>query len=74
LSFCDYEIPGRTLKLDFSRYDAVLRATENHSLEKLFAANTKNECSEVGEKAGALTIEIIGKEEAKGSLWRRSCQ
>ena len=36
LSFCDYEIAGRTLKLDFSRYDVVLRAAENHSLEKLF--------------------------------------
>ena len=63
LSFCDYEIAGRTLKLDFSRYDVVLRAAENHSLEKLFAAVAKNECSEVAEKDGALTIEIIEKEE-----------
>ena len=36
LNFCDYEIAGRTLKLDFSRYDVVLWAAENHSLEKLF--------------------------------------
>jgi hypothetical protein len=63
LSFCDYEIAGRTLKLDFSRYDVVLRAAENHSLDKLFTAIAKNDCSEVAEKAGALTIEIIEKEE-----------
>jgi hypothetical protein len=63
LSFCDYEITGRTVKLDFSRYDVVLRATVNHSLDTLFAAIAKNECSEVAEKAGALTIEIIEKEE-----------
>jgi hypothetical protein len=63
LSFCDYEIASRTLKLDFSRYDVVLRAAENHSLDTLFAAIAKNECSDVAEKAGAVTIEIIEKEE-----------
>lgn len=63
LSFCDHEIAGRTMKLDFSRYDVVLRAAESHSLDKLFAAVAKNECSEIAEKAGALTIEIIEKEE-----------
>jgi len=63
LSSCDHEIAGRTLKLDFSRYDVVLRAAEHHSLDRLFAAVTKNECSEVAEKAGALTIEIVEKEE-----------
>ena len=62
LSFCDYDIAGRTLKLDFSRYDVVLRTAENHSLDKLFTAIVKNDCSEVAEKAGALTIEIIEKE------------
>jgi len=62
LSFCDYEIAARTMKLDFSHYDVVLRAAENHSLDQLFAAIAKNECSEVAEKAGALTIEIIEKE------------
>ena len=63
LSSCDYEIAGRTLKLDFSRYDMIVRAAENHSLDKLFAAIAKNECSELAEKAGVLTIEIIEKEE-----------
>ena len=63
LSFCDYETAGRTLKLDFSRYDVVLRAAENHSLDSLFGAIAKNECREVAEKSGALTIEIIEKEE-----------
>jgi hypothetical protein len=62
LSFCEHEIAGRTLKLDFSRYDVVLRAAENHSLIHLFAAIAKNECSEVAEKPGVLTIEIIEKE------------
>jgi hypothetical protein len=63
LSFCDHEVAGRTIKLDFSRYDVVLRAAENHSLDKLFTAIAKNECSQVAEKAGTLTIEIIEKEE-----------
>jgi hypothetical protein len=63
LSFCDYEIAGRTLKLDFSRYDVVLRAAENHSLDNLFSAIAKNECSEVAEKDAVLTIEIIEKED-----------
>jgi hypothetical protein len=63
LSFCDYEIAGRTLKLDFSRYDVVLRAAENQSLDNLFAAIAQNECSEVAEKDGMMTIEIIEKEE-----------
>ena len=63
LSCCDYELVGRTVKLDFSRYDVVLRAAENHSLDKLFAAVANNECSEVAEKPGTLTIEIIEKEE-----------
>jgi hypothetical protein len=63
LSYCDYEIGGRTVKLDFSRYDVVLRAAENHSLDKFFAAVAKNDCSGVAEKDGALTIEIIEKEE-----------
>jgi hypothetical protein len=62
LSSCDHEISCRTVKLDFSRYDVVLRAGENHSLHKLFAAVAKNECSEVAEKSGALTIEIIEKD------------
>jgi hypothetical protein len=63
LAFCDYEIAARTMKLDFSRYDVVLRAAENHSLDKLFAAIAKNECSEVAEKPGMMTIEVIEKEE-----------
>jgi hypothetical protein len=62
LSSCDHEIASRVLKLDFSRYDVILRATANHSLDRLFAAIAKNECSEVAEKAGALTIEIIEKD------------
>jgi hypothetical protein len=61
LSYCDYEIGSRTVKLDFSRYEVVLRAAVNHSLDTLFSAIVKNECSEVSEKAGALTIEIIEK-------------
>jgi hypothetical protein len=63
LSFCDHEIASRTVKLDFSRYDVVLRAGDNHSLDSLFAAIARNECSEVGEKPGALTIEIIEKDD-----------
>ena len=51
-----------SMRLDFSRYDVLLRASENHSLDQLFAAVAKNECSEVAEKAGTLTIEIIEKE------------
>jgi malate/lactate dehydrogenase len=43
--------------------DVVLRAAQNYSLDKLFAADTKKGCSEAAEKAGALTIEIIEKEE-----------
>lgn len=63
LAFCDYEIAARTMKFDFSHYDVILRAAENHSLDKLFAAVAQNECSEIVEKAGALTIEVIEKED-----------
>jgi hypothetical protein len=63
LSFCDYEIAGRTLKLDFSRYDVIVRAAENQSLDTIFTAIAKNECSEVAEKPGALTIEIVERED-----------
>jgi len=50
LSHADYEA-GREIKLDFSRYDVVLRATENYSLDNLFEAIARNECSEIAEKA-----------------------
>lgn len=62
LSHADYEA-GREIKLDFSRYDVVLRSTENYSLDSIFEAITRNECSEIAEKDGVLTIEIIEKEE-----------
>jgi hypothetical protein len=62
LSHADYEA-GREIKLDYSRYDIVLRATENHSLDSIFESIARNECSEIAEKEGALTIEIIEKEE-----------
>jgi hypothetical protein len=66
LTFCDHEVTARTLKLDFSRYDVVLRAADNHSLSHLFAAIAKNECSEVAEKQGTLTIEaILGSPQAR---------
>jgi hypothetical protein len=67
LSHVDYEA-GREIKLDFSRYDVVLRATENYSLDSIFEAISRNECSEISEKEGSLTIEIIEKEEAVASL------
>jgi hypothetical protein len=67
LSHVDYEA-GREIKLDFSRYDIVLRATEDYSLDTIFEAIARNECSEISEKEGALTIEIIEKEEAVASL------
>jgi hypothetical protein len=63
LSHADYEA-GREIKLDFSRYDVVLRATEHYSLDTIFEAISRNECSEISEKEGALTIEIIEKDEA----------
>jgi hypothetical protein len=63
LSHADYEA-GREIKLDFSRYDIVLRATENYSLDSIFEAIARNECSEIAAKEGALTIEIIEKDEA----------
>jgi hypothetical protein len=62
LSHADYEA-GREIKLDFSRYDVVLRATENYSLDPIFEAIARNECTEISEKEGALTIEIIEKNE-----------
>ena len=66
LSHADYEA-GREIKLDFSRYDVVLRATETNSLHGIFAAIARNECSEIAEKDGVLTIEIIEKEEVVAS-------
>jgi hypothetical protein len=57
LSLCDYEIAGRMIRLDCFGYDVVLRWTENHPLDTLFAAIAKNECSEVAEQLDALTIE-----------------
>ena len=66
LSHADYEA-GREIQLDFSRYDIVLRATEHYSLDGIFAAISKHECSEIAEKEGALTIEIIEKEEVVAS-------
>ncbi|HEY5811708.1 MAG TPA: hypothetical protein VIT23_03530 [Terrimicrobiaceae bacterium] len=62
LIYCDYEIGGRTLKLNYSGYDVVLKAAESHMMDKLFAAIAKNECEEIEEKSGVLTIEIIEKE------------
>jgi hypothetical protein len=67
LSHADYEA-GREIKLDFSRYDVVLRATENYALDGIFEAICRNECSEISEKEGALTIEIIEKDEVAASL------
>jgi hypothetical protein len=66
LSHADYEA-GREIKLDFSRYDIVLRAFTDYSLDNLFEAIARNECSEIAEKDGALTIEIIEKEEVVAS-------
>jgi len=66
LSHADYEA-GREIKLDFSRYDIVLRAFTDHSLDNLFEAIARNQCSEIAEKDGALTIEIIEKEEVVAS-------
>jgi hypothetical protein len=63
LSHADYA-GGRELHLDFSRYDVVLRATEQYSLDSIFGEITRHECSEIAEKEGELTIEIIEKEEA----------
>ena len=51
LSHADYEA-GREVKLDFSRYDVVLRATEHYSLESIFEAITRHECSEISGKRG----------------------
>jgi hypothetical protein len=62
----DYEA-GREIKLDFSRYDIVLRAFTDYSLDNLFEAIARNQCSEIAEKDGALTIEIIEKEEVVAS-------
>ena len=62
----DYEV-GREIKLDFSRYDVVLRCTETYSLDSVFEAICRNECSEISEKEGALTIEIVEKEEVVAS-------
>jgi hypothetical protein len=63
LSHAEYEA-GREIKLDFSRYDVVLRAPEHNPLERICEAITRHECGEISEKEGALTIEIIEKEEA----------
>jgi hypothetical protein len=62
LSHVDYEV-GREIKLDFSRYDVVLRCTETYALDSVFEAICRNECSEISEKEGALTIEIVEKDE-----------
>jgi len=45
----------------------VLRAPEHNFLESIFEAITRHECDEISEKEGALTIEIIEKEEAVAS-------
>ena len=63
LSHADYS--GRELKLDFGRYDVVVRSAATHSLDidSIFEAITRHECGEISEIEGELSIEIIEKEE-----------
>lgn len=63
LSHADYEV-GSSVKLDFGRYDMVLRS-QHYSLANIFQAITRYECEEISEKEGELSIEIIEKEEAE---------
>jgi hypothetical protein len=67
LNYVDIEA-GRQIKLDFGRYDVVIRGSESYYLEldKIFEAITRHECSEIAE--GELSIEIIEKEEAAAPI------
>ena len=62
LSYVDYEA-GRDIKLDFGSYDVVMRAAGGFSLDSTFEAIAHQDCSEISEKEGMLSIEIIEKEE-----------
>ena len=61
LSHADYY--GRELKLDFGRYDVVIRSAVTFSLDIIFEAIVCHECREISEKEGSLSIEIIEKED-----------
>jgi hypothetical protein len=63
LNYADYEA-AEQIKLDFGRYDVVVRGTESDHLNKVFEAVTRHECGEILE-AGSISIEIIEKEEAE---------
>ena len=73
LSHADYEA-GLMLKLDFGRYDVVLRSVEPYFLDSIFQAITRHDCSEIAEKVGEggeLSIKIIEKEEVAAGVLNR---